>query len=134
LKEILSYNAVVSARKRALVFLPVAGLSLLGLINLCNMLFRCGCQSWWGGADRLCNIHVAEAAHCPWCSYGWWGFLVPLAAVWLAQAGVVFVPSRLSWAGRLLLGLVCFPAVGAMAGLLFALFSRYPVFLLFHLS
>ena len=120
--------------KKVVGFLLMAGFSLLFFLNLCDLLFQCGCRSWWDGADRFCNIHMAEAVHCPWCSFGWWGSILPRAAIVFVQAGLAFAPSRLSWHSRLILGLVCFPVVGAILGLLFAVISDYPVFLFFRLS
>ena len=119
--------------RKALPFLPVVAFSFVFLIHLCDLLFQCGCRSWWQGAERYCNIHQAGEPHCPWCSYGWWGFIVPFATIVLAQAGMFYALPRLSRSTRLILSLLCFPVVGALVGLVFALISNYPVFLFWRL-
>jgi hypothetical protein len=45
-------------------------LTSLFFINLCNLIFRCGCRSLWAGAAVACNIHAQQRHHCPWCSHG----------------------------------------------------------------
>ena len=116
------------------MFLPLAGFALLFRINLCSLLFQCGCGFLWGEAGRFCNVHMPGMAHCPWCSYGWWGHNLPTATILLAQAGLIFAPSNISWRNRLILSLIAFPVAGAIVGFLFAVFSGYPVFLGIRLS
>ncbi len=117
------------AKRKLLAWEIAAGITL----NLCHMLFQCGCRSLWNGADRYCNIHTAGVAHCPWCSYGWWGFIITVSTILLAQTGILFLPSKLSLRNRWILSLAAFPVVGAIVGFLFAVFSGYPVFLWFAL-
>src|ERR1039457_971477 len=113
--------------KRGLGFVVVGGATLLFRGNLCHMLFRCGCQFLWSGAGRFCNIHMPNMAHCPWCSHGWWGHDVPTASILLVQAIVLFMPWKFSWPKRVALSVVAFFVVGAAVGLLFGVFSGYPV-------
>ncbi|MBI4465458.1 MAG: hypothetical protein HY647_12195 [Acidobacteria bacterium] len=127
------YNPGVGVLRKTLPCLLVIAFSLVFLLNLCDLLFRCGCLSWWQGADRYCNIHQAGVSHCPWCSYGWWGFIVPFGLIAMAQAGVLYAIPRLSWRARLVLSLLCFPVVGAFVGLVFALIADYPSFLFLRL-
>ena len=129
------YNPDVVARKnRGWILLLAAGVSLLFIVNLCDALFQCGCRSWWNGGARYCNIHQPDTPYCPWCSFGWWGFVVPIGTIFLAQTGIAFAPGKLSWRNRLLLSLLSFPVVGALVGLVFAWVTRYPVFLFLWLS
>ncbi len=122
------------ALRKGLVWGLAAGFTLLFFINLCDLLFQCGCRSWWNGAARFCNIHTPGVAHCPWCSYGWWGFILPSATILLAQAGILYAPSKLSLRNRLIFSVVAFPVAGAMVGFLFAVISGYPTFLWMRLS
>ena len=127
------YNRDVGFLRKALPCLLVVAFSFVFLLHLCNLLFQCGCRSWWLGAERYCNIHQAGIPHCPWCSYGWWGFIVPFTTIVLAQAGVFYLLPRLSWRTRLILSLLCLPVVGGLVGLVFAMISDYPVFLYWRL-
>ncbi len=124
----------MSAKRKRLAWEISAGITLLFFLNLCHMLFQCGCRSLWNGADLFCNVHTAGVAHCPWCSYGWWGFIIIVATILLAQTGILYLPSKLSLRNRWLLSLAAFPVAGAMVGFLFAVFSGYPVFLWLRLS
>ena len=110
-----------------------AGLTLLFFLNLCHLLFQCGCRSLWNGAAIFCNIHSPGVPHCPWCSYGWRGFLLTVAIILAVQAGILYAPSKISQKTRWLLSLVAFPVAGTIIGFLFAVFSGYPVFLWFRL-
>ncbi|OFW33942.1 MAG: hypothetical protein A3J28_05645 [Acidobacteria bacterium RIFCSPLOWO2_12_FULL_60_22] len=116
--------------KKGLVLLFVVGVSAAFFTPFCHALFNCGCQVLWEGAGRFCNVHNLAGPHCPFCSTGWWGAKLPRASVWLAQAGVVLAPWKLSWKTRLALGLLTFVVVGAAVGLLFGLWTHYPVFIL----
>lgn len=72
-----------------------ASVAYATLLNLCALLFQCGCRSWFTGAAAHCNIHLAHAKHCPWCTlaptYFWSLFGVFVAAQALA---IVFLRQR----------------------------------------
>jgi hypothetical protein len=107
------------------IFLVTAAVTSVLFINLCGTIFRCGCQSLWSGADRHCNIHSAGVKHCPWCSYGEGGYAAVYGSMIGSQAILSFVPRRRTWAGRLLVSLAAFPAVGVILGLAFGVASGY---------
>ena len=130
----MRYNGSVPLYKKAVTFLLPAGVSLLFLTNLCNLLFQCGCRSWWLGAAVVCNIQTPGASHCPWCSYGQSGFLVPLVGIWVIQVAISFVPGRFSWANRMVFSLAAFPVIGGLIGFVFAVYSDYPTFLFLRLG
>lgn len=124
---------------KGLAFVVVAGGTLLYRSSLCNMIFRCGCQSALAAAGRFCNIHgmhhlMANGVACPWCSHGSWGHNLPTAIILLAQAMILFVPMNLSVRSRFILSVAAFFVIGAAVGILFAVFSRYPVFLGMRIS
>lgn len=47
----------------------LGGLTFVGLLPLCDLLFDCGCSWPWTGGLAHCNIHEAGVPHCPWCVY-----------------------------------------------------------------
>jgi hypothetical protein len=82
-------------------------------LDFCNLMYACGCRSWWAGADALCNIHDAHARHCPWCSIG----LIGSSSLWLAiVAAQTWIALRLSggWVVRALLTFGMFPVLGGV--------------------
>jgi hypothetical protein len=119
---------------QGVAFVAVVAGTLVFRSSLCNLLFRCGCESMLAHASQFCNIHMQGMAHCPWCSHGSWGHNVPTGAILLSQAGVLFFPIRLSAPRRIGLCVAAFFVVGAAVGLLFAVFFGYPVFLGLRLS
>ena len=110
---------------KRLWFLVPPALSIAFIINLCSLIYRCGCQSWWSGAAVSCNIHDAEAKHCPWCSHGDLGFGTVLVLVLIPQVVLSFVPVRWDWRIRLLAALLAFPAIGSLAALGFGWVDGY---------
>jgi hypothetical protein len=87
------------------------------LLNLCHAIYRCGCRSWWSGADELCNVHQPDARHCPWCSYGDAGAALMLALILAPQFALAFWPAALPMRWRAPLMLALFPVAGALVGL-----------------
>ena len=94
------------------IFAVTAALS----INFCAMLFQCGCQSFWAGADAHCNIKNHVGPHCPWCTHGGTGFVVSMVPVFFAQGWAVFRIADWSWKTRLLIALGSFPLIGGILG------------------
>jgi hypothetical protein len=136
----MRYNTEPMLKKqwlwRILALAVVAGGTLLYRSSLCNMLFACGCQSqiaaWMAGVatGAHCNIRDVHAAmHCPWCSNGSWGHNVPTGGILVAQALILAVPMKMSVTSRVILSVIAFFVVGGVIGLLFGVFSHYPVFL-----
>ena len=100
-----------------LPFLAPPAVSALLIINLCGLIYSCGCQSWWSGAAAHCNIHNAIGKHCPWCSHGQAGFNIVLGLVLVPQLVLSFYPVRVDWRLRLLAAFLVFPLIGSLAGL-----------------
>lgn len=115
--------------QRGIILLAVGGFAAAVFTVFCNALFRCGCQGVWAAGSSLCNVHTTGVAHCPFCSTGQWGAILPRALIWTTQAAVVLVPARLSAVSRLLLGILVFVAAGAAAGFFFRWWTGYPTFL-----
>ncbi len=107
-----------------LVLALTAGLFL----NVCDLLYDCGCTWAWAGGVAPCNIHQSEGPHCPWCAHGAAGSglvfsLTALAEISAARGAARSTLSRL--AASLIAGAVTLVALG----LLFAWNDRYPTFL-----
>ena len=94
-------------------------------LDLCDLLYRCGCRAWWAGAAEHCNIQVAGPPDCPWCSYGFWGGAIPFLGIVAAQAAVVLVPGRSGALARFLWALVAFVGGGAVFAVAFGLAAGY---------
>ncbi len=93
-------------------------------INLCSWIFKCGCVSLWAGADMACNIHMAHARHCPFCSHGWEGQAVVLIAMIVPQL-LVSIGTPWRWAVRALAALALFPLIEGLAALAFGWSDGY---------
>ena len=107
------------------VFLVAAGTASALFINACDVVYHCGCQSWWNGAGEACNIHVPESRHCPWCLKGGLGGYLSFAGVILCQATISFWPGKIAVGARLAGALVAFPVAAGISGLLFGLLTGY---------
>jgi hypothetical protein len=118
-------SAAGSRTARWLVLLLLAALSGVFVIDLCDMVYACGCRSWWAGAEAACNIHAPEPPHCPWCAAGWWGVVGPLGAIVGAQALVLLWPGSASLLARALLATAAFPAVGTTVAVLWGMIVGY---------
>ncbi len=101
---------------RIAVFGVAAGITFVGFIQYCDLLFDCGCRPLWDGAAALCNVHNAEPPHCPWCvgdgELGTWSF----RAILFGQGLVAVIPGRFGWV-RAAAVLLAFPAVGGIGAL-----------------
>jgi len=111
--------------QRGAVFATVGGLSLLFMINLCDLIFSCGCHSLWNGAAEACNVHNEGTRNCPWCATGVWGQILPPVSVLLVQGAIALGPHRLGVFQRVVLSALAFPAVGTLAGLISGLATGY---------
>ncbi|MBS1876273.1 MAG: hypothetical protein JSU00_23870 [Acidobacteria bacterium] len=103
--------------ERAAVALATMTLTFVFLINLCGLLYHCGCQSIWNGAADRCNIHQQGVRHCPWCSHGDLGYYTVLALILIPQLAISVSPGRWSWRARLVASLAAFPLLGGVIAL-----------------
>ena len=117
-------------------FSVVALIAVLSIIPFCGIIFSCGCNLADGVSQ--CNIFktMDMTEHCPWCSHGMAGFLIPFALA-LGASGVTTIvalmvgePSViLGW----LIGIVSFWFWGSVIGLVTAIIYSYPWFYGFRL-
>jgi hypothetical protein len=109
--------------KRLAVFAAAATVAAMLFINFCNLVFQCGCRSWWGGAADHCNIHIDDVPHCPWCTSdsGYFSFV----AILVVQALIAFWPGNQGTLPRLLAALVAFPVVGGIGAVVAGLATGY---------
>ena len=116
--------------KRVLGAFAILVATSVFLYPLCHVVFRCGCETMWGGAATNCNVHAKQGAHCPWCDHrtlGTVGFLLTLAGQG-AVFTVVLVKKR-SVAAATALAVTALPlAVVFSAGVCW-LATDYPHFL-----
>ncbi len=121
---------MTNLRTRAAIFAISAAVTCLFIIDLCGLIYGCGCRSWWAGAADHCNIHHAGPPHCPWCQMGSSGFVLVLAIILVAQAVASFAnkPPRLrSPVAQLVISLSVFPAMAVILGYLIGWWKDYPM-------
>ena len=104
--------------------MAVAGTGLVYL-DLCDLIFDCGCRAIWAGGAAACNIQMAGHPDCPWCSYGFWGGALPFLTIVGVQGIVTLRPGRAGAGLRLLMALAALAVVGGLAGVAFGLASGY---------
>ena len=116
--------------RRVLSFLLFATLPAVFTYSLCGWLFRCGCVSAWGGAADHCNVHLAQAFHCPWCEHAGLGAL-GFALLFAGQALTFALVRRHGGSVRTsTLGAVAaLPVAAVLAGGVTFLLTDYPHFL-----
>ena len=112
------------ATRVGLFGLAVAGTGLVYL-DLCDLIFDCGCRAIWAGGAAACNIQMAGHPDCPWCSYGFWGGALPFLTIVGVQGLVTLRPGRAGAGLRLLMALAALAVVGGLAGVAFGLASGY---------
>ena len=108
-----------------LLFLIPPVLSGAFIINLCALVYRCGCRSWWSGAAVHCNIHAAGMRHCPLCSHGAALFYSMTVVIAVPQIVLAFRPAKVDWRLRLLLAAAAFPIIGLIAMVILGIADRY---------
>jgi hypothetical protein len=102
-----------SVKSRVALLLLAAAVTSVFFLDFCNLVYSCGCRSWWAGADTHCNIHHADARHCPLCVIGIAGSGAVWAVIVAAQA-LVALRWGGGWAARVAVTLAAFPAVGGV--------------------
>ena len=109
---------------RVLVFAPLVAVAAAFFLNVCHLIYDCGCVSLWSGGAAFCNIQTAGPPDCPYCAqpdvaYG------ALYATFFAQGFLVFTPGSLGLGLRALLGLAAFPLVVGATGIVMGLQAGY---------
>jgi len=104
----------------ALIGLVVGGFAAavtsVFFIDLCNLIFQCGCDHLWGAQASRCNVHNSAGRHCPWCSMGMTGYAIIYGVIVGPQFALGFFPRRWHWGKRLAAALAAFPLIGSWQG------------------
>ena len=95
-----------------------AAVTSVFFIDLCNVIYQCGCDHLWGAQAAFCNIHNPNAKHCPWCSVGLLGYSLLYGGIVVVQLVLGFFPRRWPWTRRLAAALIAFPVLGGLEGLI----------------
>lgn len=109
----------------ASVALFAIGMTSVFFIDLCNLIYNCGCDHLWAGFAAKCNIHDPNSRHCPWCSVGDTGATALYLGIVIPQAMLGFRPARWSWKRRLAAALAAFPLIGAAEGIALGMAMGY---------
>lgn len=102
-----------------------AGVAYATLLNVCGILFQCGCRSWWTGAASHCNIHQAHAKHCPWCTLAPEYFWTLFGAFVLTQGVAVWASRRRPVFQQLSLAVGAYLASAALSALVLGFSQHY---------
>jgi hypothetical protein len=103
-------------RVRVLALLAAIALSAVFFIDLCGLVFGCGCRSLWAGAALACNIHHAFPPHCPWCAHPAAGGAIAFSTMAVVQASILLGPGRAGLLLRFVLALLSLPLIAGLAG------------------
>jgi hypothetical protein len=122
--ELSSNGSPPVAVRWAILGVGLCVTSLL-FLDLCDLIFACGCEAFWLAAADHCNIHTAGRPDCPWCGTGVWGTILPFGGVVGMQAMAALPSGTGSAAQRLALVTAAFPVVGGLLGLAFGLVLGY---------
>ena len=101
------------------------------VIPLCGALFGCGCTwIWAGGASGCVGMMDHHGMHhtCPWCVDGQAGFIIPVAAIFIAQTGaIIFLwwKYRAHILAQMAAGIVAFLAAAYVESIFHAWFKNY---------
>lgn len=106
------------------IFLASASLTSVFFINVCHLVFRCGCDFLWAAADAHCNIHNPTGKHCPFCSFGYAGYAGIFCTLVAAQAAFSFLPGW-KWTARLAAAILAFPLVFGILAVVLGLYTGY---------
>lgn len=109
---------------RILVLAPLVAVAATFFLNVCHLIYDCGCVSIWSGGAAFCNIQTAGPPDCPYCArpnvaYG------ALYGTFLVQGALIFTPGSLGLGRRALLGLVAFPLVVGATGIVLGSLAGY---------
>jgi hypothetical protein len=86
-------------------------------INICQMVFQCGCTFLWAGGAAKCNIHHGPR-HCPVCE-------LAAGEYYLLLASIVAIQGVLLWRGKPWLAVLAFPVLAAGQALALGWYRGY---------
>lgn len=106
------------------IFVVAGALTSVFFINVCHLVFRCGCDFLWAAAAAHCNIHNPVGKHCPFCSFGYTGYAATFGLIVLVQAVFSFLPG---WSGRsrLAAAIVSFPVTFLLLAAVLGTYTGY---------
>ena len=102
--------------RKALVFAAAVAVSAVFFVDVCGLVYQCGCRPLWAGAAAHCNIHDPVSRHCPWCSFGAAGGAAVYAAVAGAQGLAVYLPRDIGLLARFGYAIAAFLAAAGLLG------------------
>jgi len=108
-----------------LIMMVALAASWILALDLCQLVFQCGCTHLWAGGAARCNIHMANGRHCPWCSVGEGGYALIYLGIALPQAWFSFRPRSWMWPLRLVAALLAFPVFGTVEAVALGLATGY---------
>lgn len=104
--------------RRILGLAALATITYVFFIDLCGLIYQCGCRSLWLGAAAQCNIHHAGMKHCPFCTLSTNSYTGLILVVVAAQGLFVW---RESW----LRAALAFPLLVLAEAIVLGLFQGY---------
>lgn len=99
-------------------FSALAAITYVFYINLCQLVFQCGCGWLWTTAATHCNIHQKGVKHCPVCLLPTPEYLALLATILVAQGYLI-------WRGKWLWATLAFPLMAVIQMLLLGYYRGY---------
>jgi hypothetical protein len=96
----------------------LATITYVFFIDLCGLIYQCGCRSLWLGAAAQCNIHHAGMKHCPFCTLSNSSYTGLILVVVAAQGVLVW---RESW----LRAALAFPLLVLAEAIVLGFFKGY---------
>lgn len=112
------------SKASAATFVTAAALTSVFYINVCHLVFRCGCDFLWAAADAHCNIHNSTGKHCPFCSFGYTGYAGTFGIIIVVQALFSLLPN---WTRPVRLGvaIAAFPVTFVLLALVLGTYTGY---------
>ena len=94
-------------------------------MNVCALLFQCGCRSWFTGAAAHCNIHQAGVKHCPWCTLDpsiFWSLFIGFI---LCELAAVLATRHRPWWWQLMAALGAYLLAATLSAAVLGVFQHY---------
>jgi hypothetical protein len=110
---------------RAAIAVIAVTITTVFFIDLCAVIYQCGCRSLWAGAADMCNIHIPGARHCPFCAHGAGWYRTVLGLVLIPQLVVCWWPTRWEWPSRLILTMLVFPVATVLLAVALGIADGY---------